>query len=146
MNHHYYCHFSYLEFIQQPERVESLFSQGTRSRFNSQNSLLVGKWYWNTWMTINTWGRYPFFCHTTQGRKTRALQCISWYHHRMCNIISEVSHKPTNRVQLYFWSIFLKPSFLRPCTTHMIALEDKSSIRNLNIPFIICYYCMKGCW
>ena len=26
----------------------------------------------------------------------------------------------------------------------MIALEDQSNIRNLNIPFIICCYCMRG--
>jgi len=37
-------------------------------------------------------GRYLFVCRTKQGRKTHALWCISRYH-RMCNIISEVSHK-----------------------------------------------------
>jgi hypothetical protein len=46
-NYHYYCHFPGLEFIQLPESVEDFVFSRMRREFNSQNSLLLGKLYWN---------------------------------------------------------------------------------------------------
>jgi len=38
-------------------------------------------------------GRCSYVCRTTQGKQTRALWGVSWYHWRY-NVIFGVSHKP----------------------------------------------------
>jgi len=39
------------------------------------------------------WGRFSFVCRTKQGRETRAVWVISWYH-RKFDAIDAVSYKP----------------------------------------------------
>jgi hypothetical protein len=73
----------------------------TRRRLNFQNSLLIGKLYWNGWLELHYFrGTCSYVCRTKQGRKPRSLWGISW-HHRIYNVITEMS--PYNRVQTYFF-------------------------------------------
>jgi hypothetical protein len=73
--------------------VEGLPSQGRRNR-----QILKIVYFLEDYIGTDGWqrryilGRYSYVNRTKQGRKTRALWGISYYH-RMCNAIAEVWHK-----------------------------------------------------
>ena len=96
VNYRHCCHFPGLEFMQLLERVEGLPSQGQCNGWILKTALFMENYIrTGNWQCRYMRGRWSNVCRTKRGRKARALWENCW-HHRLRNVIVEVSNKPTS--------------------------------------------------
>ena len=125
MNYRYCFHFPGLEFIQLPENVGGVFSQGwERGVIIKIANFLENYIGTDEWQFCYVWGKCSYIHRIKQGTKTCALWGISMYN-RLYNLINGASHQP--------WLLWRSSTVLYPKDNKCQNVMNVFSLSNFSI-------------